>query len=136
MFSDIIDYMQKDFDTWNVLKKRIHNEGKSRYYHERDIWWCSFGVNIGFEQDGKDKEFQRPVLVLKGLSQDTCFVVPLTTSPKKHRYRIALGLVEGKPASAIISQVRVIDTKRLVNKIAVLDKETFAEITKSARSLL
>ena len=124
-----------DFDRWNVLKKDIHFKARSRLYRERDIWWCSFGANIGNEQDGRGKDFQRPVLVLKGLSRATCIVIPLTTSKQEHKYRFKVGLVDNKEASAILSQVRVIDTKRLVNKIGVLDKKTFGEIKKSARDL-
>ncbi|MFA6463653.1 MAG: type II toxin-antitoxin system PemK/MazF family toxin [Candidatus Paceibacterota bacterium] len=128
--------MDKDFENWNIEKKNIHAVSMNKYYHPRDIWWCALGVNIGFEQDGKDKDFQRPVLIVKGLSRETCLIVPLTTSPQKHKYRKTIGSVTGKTSSAVLSQIKVIDTKRLINKIAVLDQQSFETIRKSIKNLL
>ena len=71
-----------------------------------------------------------------GLSRETCLVAPLTTSELEHKYRISVGLIDGKLAKAIMSQIRVIDTKRLVNKITVIDKKVFEGIKKSVRDLL
>ena len=126
----------KDFDSWNMQKKAIHNSGKNKFYHPRDIWWCSLGINIGFEQDGTKEEKSRPVLILKGLSKNTCLVIPLTTSAEQHPMRIFLGVVDNKKASAIISQMRVVDTKRLFRKIGILNKEKFEEIRKTVKGLI
>ncbi len=63
--------MEKDFDSWNAKKKELHNRAGAPFFHEREIWWCSIGINIGSEQDGSDDEYSRPVLVLKGLSKET-----------------------------------------------------------------
>ncbi|HEY4511654.1 MAG TPA: type II toxin-antitoxin system PemK/MazF family toxin [Candidatus Paceibacterota bacterium] len=128
--------MQKDFDGWNKSKKDIHNSAISRLYQEREAWWCSIGLNVGFEEDGKDKEFQRPVLILKGFSSSTCLIAPLTTSLKVHKYRVYIGKVDGKSASVILSQIRVVDTKRLINKIAKLDKNLFKLVRKTIKDLL
>jgi len=127
--------MEKDFDCWNDKKKEIHKNGENKFYHSRDIWWCKLGLNIGSEQDGKDEDFQRPVLVIFGFGKTTCIVIPLTTSNQVHKYRISIGLVDGKEARAIISQMKVIDTKRFVEKIGVLDKKIFSTILKSVRNL-
>lgn len=126
----------KNFDEWNIQKKEIHNFGKNKFYRIREIWWCSLGVNIGFEQDGTRGEKSRPVLILKGLSRNTCLVVPLTTSNEQHSMRIVLGKVDGKGASVIISQIRVVDTKRLFRKIKKLNKEKFEEIKKAVKNLI
>ena len=128
--------MKKDFDTWNENKKRIHTEGESKLYHERELWWCALGANVGAEQDGSLKEYRRPVLILKGLSRQTILVIPLTATPKHHPLRPSLGFVAGKEARALLSQMRVIDTKRLVRKIGYLDKDIFAKIRKAAKDLL
>ncbi len=127
--------MQKDFDRWNKIKKEIDGNGLSKLYHAREIWWCSLGTNIGFEQNGGGQEYQRPILVLKGMSKDTCYVLPLTGSLQKNKNRIAISLVDGVQASAIISQIRLIDTKRLVEKIRFLDKAKFNEIRKAVKDL-
>lgn len=123
----------KDFDNWNIQKKTIHNEGQNKFYHPRDIWWCRLGLNVGYEQDGKDKDFERPVVVLKSFGKNICLIVPLTTSLNKHKYRIPIGLVEEKNATAILSQIKIIDTKRFVEKVGVLNKDIFEKIQKHIR---
>lgn len=128
--------MQKDFTTWNEIKKKLHAEERRKFYHAREIWWCSLGVNVGHEQDGGGSRSQRPVLILRGLSPDTCLVVPLTTSIQKHFLRPPVGTVNGKGAYALLSQIRVIDTRRLVEKIEYLEKTKFEIIRKIARDML
>ena len=126
----------KDFDKWNTQKRIIHNSGTNKFYRTREIWWCSLGINVGFEQDGSGNCKMRPVLVLKGLSRNTCFAIPLTTSSKKHPMRFFLGVINNKPTTAIISQMRIIDTKRLVRKIGDVDKGKFEEIKKAVKDLI
>lgn len=128
--------MSKNFDAWNNEKKQINESRKNKYYHEREIWWCSLGINIGFEQDGTGKEYQRPVLVLRGFSSHVCLVVPLTTSPKDNPYHIPVGVIGDRLSFAITSQIRLIDTKRFINKIAVIQKSKFEKIKKAVRDLI
>ena len=131
----MLQLMSKDFDSWNKQKKKINGQRENRLYHEREIWWCSLGVNIGFEQDGTGQDYQRPVLILKGFSSHVCLVIPLTTSEKVNPFHFSLGMISGKKAFCITSQLRLLDTKRLTNKIAVLDKITFETIKKAVRKL-
>lgn len=126
----------KDFDNWNIQKKEIDSINKDKLYRARQIWWCSLGINVGFEQDGTGTEYQRPILILRGFSKHVCLVVPLTTSQKKNPYHVSVGIIDGKNAFAIISQVRLIDTKRLINQIELLDIDVFKTIKKAVRDLL
>ena len=126
----------KDMDGWNEKKKRIDTVGRSKRYHRREIWWCALGVNIGSEQDGSSEEYRRPVLIVAGLGPDTCLVVPLTTSEREHSMRPSIGIVDGKKAHALLSQIRVVDTKRLVSKVGFLDKEIFEVIRKAVRNMI
>lgn len=126
---------KKDFDNWNKRKKEI-NERQPNFYHEREIRWCSLGVNVGFEQDGTDDKYRRPVLILKGFSRHVCLVVPLTTSKKQNPYHISVGVIEDKKASAVISQIRLIDSKRLHDRLIILNEEKFEEIRKAVRGLI
>ena len=128
--------MPKDFDKWNEQKKKLHNEIDALFFHESEVWWCSLGVNIGFEQDGAGDEYRRPVIVLKGLSKNTFVAIPLTTSAKPHSMRPSVGKIDGEEARALLSQIRVIDTKRLVRKIGYLDKEVFKHIRKTVKDML
>jgi mRNA interferase MazF len=128
--------MHKDFDGWNDIKKKIDSRLSTPFYHEREVWWCALGLNVGSEQNGSSGEYRRPIIVLRGLGRETCLVIPLTTSKQTHSFRPGVGLIDGKGASALISQMRVIDTRRLVRKIGMLNKETFERIRKTARDLL
>lgn len=128
--------MKKDFDNWNQKKKVIHNNNENKLYHTRELWWCSLGLNVGSEQDGTGKDYERPVLIYKGLSKQTCIVLPLTSSKEIHKMRIPVGKVDGIDASAILSQIRVIDTKRLINKLGFVDLEIFKKIAKAVKELL
>ena len=127
--------MKKDFDKWNTRKKEIEKENPN-FYHEREIRWCSLGVNIGFEQDGTSNTYRRPVLIIRGFSKNVCLIVPLTTSVKKNPYHISAGVVEGQKAFVIISQIRLIDTKRLHDRLDIISKEKFEEIRKAIRLLI
>ena len=127
--------MRKDFDNWNERKKEI-NDIKPNFYHEREIRWCSLGVNVGFEQDCTNKKYRRPVLILKGFSRHVCLVVPLTTSTKKNLYHVSVGIIENQESFAIISQIRLIDTKRLHDRLIILDRAKFEKIRKAVKDLI
>ncbi len=127
--------MRKNFDAWNDLKKKIETEER-RFYTVREVWWCRLGLNIGTEQDGKGEEYARPCLILRGFGSEACLVAPLTTSLRKHSLRISIGVIEGKEAKVNLSQMRVIDTRRLVRKIGFIDKEIFTTIRKTAKDIL
>ena len=127
--------MNKDFDKWNKVKKETNIE-EPRLYTVREIWWCQLGLNIGTEQDGSGERFLRPAVILRGFGPDACLVIPLTTSTREHPLRISVGVVEGRSARANLSQIRVVDTRRLVEKIGFLKKELFTNIQKTARGLL
>ncbi len=128
--------MEKDFDGWNEKKKETDVRSDAPFYHEREIWWCTLGVNVGSEQDGSGEEFRRPVLILRGLGKETCLAVPLTTSTKRHPLRPSIGSVNEMEARALLSQIRTMDTKRLVRKIEYPDKEIFESIRKAVKEML
>ncbi len=49
--------MEKNFLEWHEHKSRIHVNPTRPFFHEREIWFCSLGLNVGFEQDGRGDEF-------------------------------------------------------------------------------
>jgi len=128
--------MEKDFNQWNEKKKDLHNRFHVPFFHAREIWWCALGLNVGYEQDGSGQEYSRPVVILKGMSRNTFIAVPLTSSEESHPMRISIGEVAGKEARALLSQIRVIDAKRLVRKIMHLDREIFDKIKKTIKDML
>ena len=114
--------MQKDFDRWNKLKRHVNDACFGPLCHEREIWWAHLGANVGYQQDGPGPSFERPVVIMRGLSEHVCLIVPLTTSAKRDQFYISAGLVESKTAAAIVSQIRLIDMRRLINKICTMDR--------------
>lgn len=126
--------MHKDFDGWNTWKKKTHEE-HPRFYTVREVWWCRLGVNVGSEQDGSGTTYLRPVLIIRGFGPETCVVVPLTRSRRVHPLRLPVGKIQGEDAVALLSQLRVLDTRRLVEKIGFLDKQTFSHIRKAVSGL-
>jgi hypothetical protein len=46
--------MEKNYRAWTPLKRQLNNaDGACLFFHEREIWHCHLGENIGFEQDGR-----------------------------------------------------------------------------------
>lgn len=123
------------YNIWNNKKKIINRLVSGRFYREKEIWWCSLGKNIGFEQDGKGEDYQRPVLIVKAFSKSVCLIVPLTTSTKTNPYHVSVGEINHRKSYVIISQIRLIDTKRLINRASVLGKNVFNIVTKNIRDL-
>jgi len=75
----------KDFEGWSRIKQKIDAHDSIPIFHEREIWWCSIGVNFGFEIYGKSDIFTRPVLIVKKFSPSTFLGLPLSTKSKKKR---------------------------------------------------
>ncbi|MDP3646386.1 MAG: type II toxin-antitoxin system PemK/MazF family toxin [bacterium] len=131
--------MQKDFDQWSGKKKSLHERRDTDhlYFRERDIWWCSLGVNVGFEQDGKGESSQRPVLVLRKFNRHVMLVLPLTTRSKpNNKYYISFIGPDGLERSAVLSQIRLIDIRRLNEHLFMLDEETFMRIKKATLDVI
>lgn len=130
-----ISSAQKDFDAWNIEKKRVHQRTSEVYAYQREIWWCALGVNIGAETDGKNNNFERPVLVLRVYNKDTLLVLPITSKEKKDRYhcgvRVSFGRVWIK-----LTQVRVISNRRLLRKLGVLPLREFKKVQQRSRKYL
>ena len=121
--------MEKDFDGWNKRKKALNGAHFTDYVHEREVWWCAIGVNIGVEADGKHGDFERPVLVIRKFNRDAVLVVPLTSRVKRNRYHAAF-MHDGMTFAAVISQIRLVSTKRLLRRLYRMDSRIFGEIEK------
>jgi mRNA interferase MazF len=117
--------MEKDFDAWNIKKKAIDFNSSRIFCYPREIWWCSIGVNIGFEQNGTGEHFDRPVIVIRNFGKNAFWGAFLTSKMKSGPYYFPIGIIEGRSASVILSQIRFIDTKRLIKKSGVLEEGAF-----------
>lgn len=127
--------MQKDFDRWNQLKKELQKSNNRLFFHEREIWWCSIGVNLGFEQDGRSDTFERPVLILRKFNQDIFLGLPMTSALKEGPYYQKISH-KSRDYSIVLSQIRLFDRKRLQRKIRVLSENEFKEIIQRFKNVL
>jgi mRNA interferase MazF len=127
--------MGKDFDRWNEKKKRIDEGRFGDYVHEREVWWCAFGVNVGVEADGKHEDFERPALIVRKFSKDAVLAVALTSRPKRNPYYREFKHA-GATYAAVISQVRILSTKRLLRKMYVMDERIFEPIRDAVRRMI
>ena len=127
--------MDKRYDEWNEIKKNIAKSKEKVFFKERDIFWISIGENIGFEQNGKGDVFSRPVLVVKKFSKSIFFGVPLSTQIKEGSFFFKFEL-NNKNSNALLVQGRLFDTKRLENKIGMINKDDFKNLKENLRKLL
>ena len=123
--------MHKDLDRWNTTKKRLDHGENRLYFREGEIWWVHLGLNIGYEIDGKSSDFSRPILILKKYNQYSFLALPLTTNARPNPYRVSIGNIDGKASFAVLSQLRNVDSLRLINKVGVLDDSSLASIRKA-----
>ncbi len=121
--------MEKDFDKWNEVKKSIDSQSVRRdlFFLDREIWWCSLGINIGVEENGKGGDSTRPVLIIKKFNNAMLWILPITTREGLIDYRQKI-TVESIPSWVCLSQLRTISTKRLIRKIATISEMEFDTI--------
>ncbi len=127
--------MEKEFDKWNSLKKKIEDKDKIVFYKEREICFVNLGKNIGFEQNGGGFEFERPVLILKKFNNRIFVCIPLTSKVNKDKYHFEFVFLN-KKSFAILSQIRLIDSKRIDRKIGYISKDDFALLKERLRELM
>ena len=120
----------KHFDNWNDIKKKISKEKKPRSFQEMDIFNVKIGKNIGFEQNGVGNQYVRPVLILKKFNKHFFFAIPLSTTTKQSPYNFEFEFLEDKQSVALLSQLRNMDAKRLLNKIGKIKKDDFQALKK------
>jgi len=127
--------MVKNFNQWHKYKKYLHYSKRVIYFQEKEIWWCSLGVNIGYEQDGKNINFERPVLIVRKFNNDLLWILPITSRSKTGRYYFQFAY-KGKGYSVILSQIRLISVKRLLRKIRTMQSDDFDKIRKRLNRLI
>jgi mRNA-degrading endonuclease toxin of MazEF toxin-antitoxin module len=125
----------KNFDEWNMLKKEIEEISKFVEFSETEIWWTSIGLNIGDEEDGKNEKYERPVLVIKKFSGKLFVGAPLSTKVKIGKFYVNFK-TESFEYSVLLSQAKVMSSKRLIRKINKLSRGRFNLVKKSYIDLI
>jgi len=126
------------FDKWNEVKKRIQAQKRHVGFKEREIFWVRVGYNVGSEEYGKGNEFQRPVIVVRKLTPNLFFGVPLSTVLKDGDYFHTFTYQTKKgeiTACAMILQLRAFDKKRLMGRMGMVPKQDYIEIIEKIRRI-
>jgi mRNA interferase MazF len=103
--------MEKDFDTWNTLKQNLN------------------------AKDAQNKTFSRPIVVIRSFSREVFWGIPLTSKLKKSEYYYSF-LFNGNTTTAILTQMRLFDVKRLTRKIGLINTNDYEMIRKKIINLL
>lgn len=125
----------KRFLEWIAFKEKLHSIlHKAPFVSEGEVWWASLGENIGFEINGKSKDFTRPVLIFRKLSSGFYFVIPLTTQAHKGTWYVNYKQ-RGVEITACLHQARSIDFRRLHGRLGELDQTDFQLVRDSFQRL-
>lgn len=126
----------KDFQSWCRKKAVLHSvpDEKTPYFHERELWWCALGANVGFEQDGKNENFERPVLILRKFNRYLLLAVPQTSREKEGKFFYKVTR-DGKNYFLVLSQIRVISSKRLLRKLGMISEKDFEKVRQEVKTV-
>lgn len=127
--------MEKDFNRWNDTKIKIDVSPKTTVFKEREIWWCSIGINVGHEENGKGDKFNRPILIIKKFNKRLFWGIPLTTQIKDNIHYHGFTF-NNKSQCAMLTQLRLWDATRLNNRMGQLGKKEFQNIREDIKSYL
>lgn len=122
-------------DQWNDQKKVINSLRIKRTFHEREIWFIKIGENVGFEQNGKGDEFLRPIIFYKKFSQDVFLDIPLTKANKHGKFYCSF-VFKNIRSSAILSQIRLFDSRRLKYKMGKMSVGDYLQVKQKLIALI
>jgi mRNA interferase MazF len=128
----------KDFKAWSKKKVIIdrRNLPEDFFFLEGEIWWATLGVNIGHEIDGKNEMYERPVLVLKKISESMLWVLPITTKIHPGLEYSHFMEYRGRPQMILLFQLRMISSKRLLRLVSRIREDRFSVIKVKVESMI
>jgi mRNA interferase MazF len=133
--------MKKDFQKWHNKKTQVDDIEKRPFFHEREIWFCYLGANVGFEQDGTGEDFLRPIMIARKFNNEIFWGIPLTksknkTNKKAEKYYFTFSFIDNIKSVAVLSQIRLIDARRLSRHIGVMPNNEFTRLIEKLKALL
>lgn len=120
----------KDFAGWIKRKQSLDLCERGPHVKEREIWWTSVGVNVGQETDGKHELYERPVLVLKKLTNTMFIVIPVTSKDKAGSYFVNISY-KNRAGNVSLMDVRSFSNKRILRRLAILEEAQFRTVTEA-----
>ncbi|HEY4522904.1 MAG TPA: type II toxin-antitoxin system PemK/MazF family toxin [Candidatus Paceibacterota bacterium] len=127
--------MKKDFKKWHEEKSGLHDEKQRPFFREGEVWFCALGANVGFEQDGNGVDYLRPVAIVRKFNKEIFWAVPLTRSHKQGVFYFGFKL-DDQTSTAILSQIRLVDAKRLFYRLGIMRPADLEETKKRLKALL
>ena len=124
----------KRFDEWINLKKKIHSNARTPKILEGEVWWCSFGENVGVEINGKSSRFTRPVLIIRKLSKFGFMGIPLTSQEKTGSWYAEFEFL-GKKEFAAVCQARMMSVSRLHSRLGRVPESDLETVKTAFRKL-
>jgi mRNA-degrading endonuclease toxin of MazEF toxin-antitoxin module len=131
-----MDQTKKEFDKWNERKKKIDCYTKNILPNKRQVWWLSIGLNVGVEEDGKNDNFERPILVVKVFNRQCFLGIPITSLDKSNKKYYFPIVHNNRKSFLVLSQIRLFSTKRLSRKIYRIDSQDFLEMKKELKKVI
>lgn len=130
--------MEKDFDTWNHIKKQtdLQNPVFKNFPKRGEVWVVILGKNIGFEQNGVGEDFIRPVVVVTKINNQMFWCVPLSSKQKPLHFYINFLDPDNQQVAAITGQLRLVSIKRFQRKMYELSWDLFDTIKNNLKQLL
>lgn len=126
--------MSKDFPRWLERKKIIDENRGIPLFHALEVWWCSIGANVGYEADGKQQDFVRPVVIYRKFGKDMFWGIPVSSKIRSGVYYHTFTLHENQ-RTALLSQIRVLSPKRLLRKIGKMTDHQFASLSQAMQMM-
>lgn len=125
----------KRFLEWIGLKEKLDSKiSTAPFVSEGEVWWASLGENVGYEINGKSKDFTRPILIFRKLSNGFYFVIPLTTKIHTGTWYVNYKQA-GVDITACLHQARSIDYRRLHRRLGELDQLNFLQVQNGFQKL-
>ena len=114
-------------EDWFRLKLALWNKENKIVFKQRELWWCSLGINLGEEIFGKGEKFTRPVLVFRKFTHNSFLGLPLTSRQKEGSWYVEI-TQRNRKSWVMLNQARILDKKRLTNRIGTLDDKDFQKV--------
>ena len=131
-FMDKNGLIIKTFVAWTKVKIKAHLSDRTQFFREGEIWWVNLGYNVGFESNGKNNNFERPILVIKRFNKDSFWGIPMSTQIKIGTYYYTFSL-QGRQYCLNLSQMRLLSSKRMLRNIDIMKSEDVLAVRQRMR---
>jgi len=131
----INDHLSLAYDNWSKQKKNLENI-KPPEFEEGNIAMLYMGKNISSEEDGKGKEFLRPVLIYKKFHKDQFIGFAMTSKQSKKEKNRKFYFKLEEDSYIMLSQIRTYSAKRIAYIKGRISKQRMKQIHEAFSKLV